>query len=117
MKNLNDVSSLLSTVELSSLSRKQKLEALALLEEAQRRKARNKIATLYPDEGEFRRELYVGHLEFFKLGATYSERALFGGNRTGKTLAGCYEMTCHLTGNYPSWWDGWRVPNHAEYWC
>lgn len=88
-----------------------------MLEERQRRAARNKIATLYPDVGEFRRELYPKHLEFFKLGATYDERALFGGNRSGKTLAGCYEMALHLTGNYPSWWNGWRRDDQGDFWC
>jgi phage terminase large subunit-like protein len=104
-------------VSTEELSRKDKLELLALLEEKDRRAARNKIATLYPDTGEFRRELYTGHLEFFKLGATYTERALFGGNRTGKTVAGCYEMACHLTGNYPAWWEGWRRENHGDFWA
>ena len=30
--------------------------------------ARNKIVTLFPDEGPLRRELYVKHCEFFRLG-------------------------------------------------
>lgn len=107
----------LSTADLQSLSRTKKIQLLTLLEEKARRLSRNKIATLYPDEGEFRRELYVGHLEHFKLGAMYSERALFGGNRTGKTLAGSYEMTAHLTGIYPKWWEGWRIKKHGDYWC
>jgi phage terminase large subunit-like protein len=88
-----------------------------LLEERQRREARNKIGTMYPEKGEFRRQLYVGHMEFFKLGATHNERALFGGNRTGKTLAGCYEMVCHLTGKYPTWWEGWRRNESGDFWC
>ncbi len=30
-------------------------------------------------------------------------------NRVGKTEgAGGYEMTCHLTGRYPHWWEGRR---------
>lgn len=33
-------------------------------------------------------------------------------NRIGKTSAGAYEITCHLTGNYPQWWTGKRF-NHA----
>ena len=35
-------------------------------------------------------------------------KALFGANRVGKTLTAAYEMTCHLTGRYPSWWKGRR---------
>jgi phage terminase large subunit-like protein len=90
---------------------------LKLLEEKARRAARNKISTLYLAEGKFRRELYSKHLEFFKLGATYNERALFGGNRSGKTLAGCYEDTLHLTGRYPEWWEGYRFNHTIDAWC
>ena len=28
------------------------------------------------------------------------------GNRTGKSVAGAYEVTCHLLGVYPDWWAG-----------
>lgn len=77
-----------------------------MLEEAERRNSRNKFASLFPDTGQYRRELYPKHLEFFRDGALYNERALFGGNRSGKTLGGAYEMTCHLTGLYPPWWEG-----------
>ena len=27
-------------------------------------------------------------------------------NRVGKSEAGAYEVTCHLTGLYPPWWEG-----------
>ena len=36
------------------------------------------------------------------------ERGFIAGNRTGKTVAGGYEVSCHLTGQYPSWWPGRR---------
>jgi hypothetical protein len=29
-------------------------------------------------------------------------------NRIGKSEAGAYEVTCHLTGLYPPWWTGRR---------
>lgn len=90
---------------------------LQLLEEKKRRISRNRLKTLYPKTGEFRRDLYPKHLEFFALGEKYNERAFFAGNRSGKTLAGCYEMTLHLTGDYPKWWNGWRVEDHGDYWC
>lgn len=28
------------------------------------------------------------------------------GNRVGKTIAGGYEVNCHLSGKYPHWWKG-----------
>ncbi|MGI9074589.1 MAG: hypothetical protein ACR2JB_25470 [Bryobacteraceae bacterium] len=39
-------------------------------------------------------------------GATHRERLLMVGNRCGKTVAGAYELTLHLTGLYPDWWEG-----------
>jgi phage terminase large subunit-like protein len=48
---------------------------------------------------------------------TYQERALFGGNRTGKTVTGTYEDVCHLTGVYPDWWEGYRFKTPVEWWA
>lgn len=52
----------------------------------------------------------------FRLGATYDERGLFGGNRTGKTHCGTYEDTLHLTGLYPEWWEGRRFDHPINAW-
>lgn len=38
-------------------------------------------------------------------------------NRVGKTVAGAYEMTCHLTGRYPDWWDGRRFHSPIHAWA
>jgi len=78
-----------------------------VLEEKQWR-TRNKIEFFFPEKGQYRRELYQPHLEFFKAGAKYRTRILLAGNRCGKTIAGAYEVTLHLTGNYPEWWEGKR---------
>lgn len=99
------------------LTAAQKRELLALLEERERREKRNKFKTLYPDTGRFRRDLYPGILEFFKLGLTYNERALFGGNRTGKTVGACYELVGHLTGAYAPWWPGRRFNHPTDWWA
>ena len=88
-----------------------------MLEERKRRTARTKIATLYPPEGPHRRELYIKHCVFFAAGDEFNERALLGGNRSGKTLAGAYETTCHLTGKYPRWWRGKRFEESVDAWC
>src|SRR5262245_45435456 len=73
-----------------------------------RRRSRNKFERMFPAEGAYRRELYRPHMEFFAAGAKCRTRVLLAGNRTGKTTAGAYEMTLHLTGLYPEWWDGRR---------
>ena len=72
--------------------------------------------SLFPDDGPLRRELYTKHLEFFKAGANYRERCFMAGNRVGKTIAGTYETTCHLTGNYPHWWEGRRFNGPIKAW-
>lgn len=89
-----------------SPERKKKLELLKLLDERNRRNKYNKIKQLFPDEGPFRRELYQKHLEFFRAGAVHRERLFMAGNRVGKTIAGGCELTYHLTGDYPDWWEG-----------
>lgn len=76
-----------------------------------------RFAALFPDTGPLRRELYTKHLEFFKAGNKYRERCFMAGNRVGKTIAGTYETTCHLTGNYPDWWEGRRFNGPVKAWC
>lgn len=93
---------------IASLDKKSKLEVLKLLEEKARRKKYNQFDLYFPDEGPFRRELYPKHLELFKAGAIHRERLFMAGNRVGKTIGGGYEVTCHLTGLYPHWWEGKR---------
>ena len=39
------------------------------------------------------------------------------GNRTGKTETGAYEMACHLTGQYPPWWQGKRFAKRINAWA
>lgn len=94
------------------------LEAIRLDAELQRRKSGRKLATYYPEAGPLRRELYPKHMEFFALGAGRRERLFLAANRVGKTEgAGGYELTCHLTGNYPAWWQGRRLPKANHWWA
>ena len=71
----------------------------------------------FPDTGEHRRELYPKHLAFFAAGAVHRERLFMAGNRVGKSEAGAYETTCHLTGLYPHWWEGKRFADPVEGWA
>lgn len=77
---------------------------------------RNKWRSLYPESGPFRRELYQKHLDIYKMGATSNERLLLGSNRSGKTVCGAYETTCHVTGIYPDWWEGRRFIDPIHCW-
>jgi hypothetical protein len=86
-------------------TREEILEKIALLDELKTRRSRRKIDTYYPNEGPLRRELYVKHMEFFKAGTKHRERLMLAANRIGKTESvGLYELTLHLTGQYPEWW-------------
>ena len=81
-----------------------------------------KFKNIYPDHYKeigdsifHPRHLYARHLEHFKAGAKFDERCFMAGNRVGKTVAGAFEVTCHLTGIYPEWWEGrkFRKPIRA----
>ncbi len=97
-----------STASLQHLSLAQKAELISLLEEKQRRRKRREFYHLFPDEGPLRRELYHRHLEFFEAGKIHKERCFMAGNRVGKTVGAGYEITAHITGEYPEWWNGLR---------
>src|ERR1035441_1295250 len=46
-----------------------------------------------------------------------SVSSCMAGNRTGKTETGAYEMACHLTGQYPPWWQGKRFAKRINAWA
>jgi len=81
------------------------------------RRAQNKIANYFKDDGPFRRELYPKHIEHFAAGAEYNERLFMAANRVGKSDAGAYETTLHLTGEYPHWWVGKRFDHPIKAWA
>ncbi|HNT40041.1 MAG TPA: terminase family protein [Rubrivivax sp.] len=100
------------------LSRAETVELLRLDAELQRRAARRKWLTYYPDEGPLRRELYPKHLQFFAAGAAHRQRLMLAANRVGKTESvGLYELTLHLTGRYPAWWVGRRFTRPINAWA
>jgi phage terminase large subunit-like protein len=85
--------------------------------EAEKQRRGAPFRALFPDAGPHRRELYPKHLEFFEAGASFNERLFMAANRVGKTVAGAYEVTAHLTGRYPSWWQGKRFDRAIEAWA
>lgn len=83
-----------------------------------------KLYGLYPEDGPLRRELYQKHLRHMAAGGLrnehgdyYNERALTGGNRSGKTMCCSYEHVCHLIGWYPDWWEGFRFKRAILGWA
>lgn len=105
-------------------------ERRGLLEEYRRRRA-SKIYRYFPDcqpgckpasldkkdHVGLCRVLYRPHLTLFGLGALYRERLFLKANRSGGTQAAAFEVTCHLTGNYPHWWVGRRFDEAGEWWA
>lgn len=92
-------------------------ELILITDELARRKARRKLFNYFPDTGSLRRELYVKHLSFFQAGASYRERCFMAGNRCGKSETGGCEVTYHLTGLYPDWWEGKRFDRPTDGWA
>jgi len=90
---------------------------LMLLKEKKKREARRLFYSFFPDTGPLRRELYTKHVEFFNAGKTFSERCFMAANRIGKTIATLYELTAHLTGQYPEWWEGRRFNRPIKAWA
>jgi phage terminase large subunit-like protein len=104
-------------IELSSPRNALIAQAFAKAEQAKRFKQR-RFFTFYPDTGPLRRDLYQKQLAFFKFGATHQIRGLMAANRVGKTEGGGgYELTCHLTGRYPEWWEGARFTEYVRAWA
>src|SRR4029453_4558197 len=97
------------------MTSEERTEAIQIALELERRQ-RAKFNQYFPDEGPLRRALYPKHLAFFKAGATYVERLFLAANRVGKTDAAAYEMTAHLTGQYPAWWEGRRFEGPISAW-
>lgn len=98
--------------------RSQKIETLRLLDEKARRKAGRKLESFYPDEGPLSRDKYPKHIGFFAIGKTVSQRCVMAANRVGKTEGiGGPEVTYHLTGQYPVWWDGRRFDRLITAWA
>lgn len=102
---------------MSVWTREHELEDLALNEEEVRRLMSRRFHKMFPDDGKCARHLYPKHLEFFRVGMSYRERALMAANRVGKTTAGAFEATCHLTGLYPPWWEGKRFAGPVDAWA
>jgi len=54
--------------------------------------------------------------KFHNAGKAAIERLFLAGNRTGKTYCGSLEVAMHLTGNYPSWWNGHKFTHPITCW-
>ena len=100
---------------MAALTLDERLQLDSLTAEAHRRTT-SRFATFFADSGPLARSGYQKHLDFFAAGHT-KERLFMAANRVGKSEAGAYELTCHLTGLYPHWWTGRRFTGPVEAWA
>jgi len=75
------------------------------------------LRAFFPAFGPRGRSQYPKHLEFFEAGQTKQERLFMAANRVGKTVAGAFEGTLHLLGEYPDWWPGRRFDHPTDAWA
>jgi len=71
--------------------------ALELLKELRQRERFNRINSYDP---------YPYQKKFHETGADTNQRLLMAANRIGKSYCGSMELSYHLTGLYPDWWEG-----------
>jgi phage terminase large subunit-like protein len=60
--------------------------------------------------------VYPKQRELFELGATKRERLFKCANQSGKSFASAIEVSYHLTGRYPAWWQGHRFAKPIAAW-
>lgn len=109
-----------------SASRADKERVLELLAERETRAKQLQFFSWFPDEDTVEpdgsvffhaRRGYPKHLEHFAAGKDYTQRLFMAANQVGKSTAGGYESAAHLTGLYPSWWEGRRWDRPIRMWA
>lgn len=63
---------------------------------------------------DYQRKFHAGRDEE---GGIARQRMLMAGNKTGKTYCGAMELSFHLTGLYPDWWEGRRFDRAVKAWA
>lgn len=114
-------------MDISKLTEAEKVKLATLLKLKQENEKYNKLGYYFPDNRNnnfsqetsgtiFERDLYPKHLKFFEAGKDHRVRIFSAANRVGKSFAGCYEASLHLTGMYPDWWKGKRFTKPVTVW-
>lgn len=116
MSLLDSLTKSLIEVYANQMSPKEQEELIQCLDVLANDAKYNKFNNMFPDDGEFRRELYPKQIDFFNAGKDWTERGFVAANRVGKSEAGAYETCCHATGIYPDWWTGWKLNRPGLIW-
>jgi len=97
-------------MNLSVLTREDKLDLLSNLEEKKRRRKQDACLRIF-------KTLYDWQLKFLASTKDYIETCLCAANQIGKTRTGTCIDANHLLGDYPDDWEGYKF-NHAPLcWC
>lgn len=116
-KNINDFSNIdinkygkLDFKKIKNLPVSQKMKILDLLEKRQQTLDRNILrwGKYYGENSIFPIDKYPKQKIFFEAGKYFKNRAISGGNRSSKSFSAIFEISCHATGEYPTWWKGYR---------
>lgn len=95
---------------MKNLTREQKYELIALLEEKRRRDFIYRYRRYYSTR-------YDWQKKFIRATATYTQVALIAANRVGKTDTATYMDAIHLLGDYPDGWEGHKFDHPPLVWC
>ena len=90
------------------MTREESIQLIRLLEEKKRRVIECKMYHAVP---------YEWQKKFYRMGQTNKQRLLMAANRVGKTFSSCLELSFHLTGEYPDWWEGIRFKHPINAWA
>jgi len=103
----------LTPAKLRELDPLKRQELETLIRALENRTKQRKFFKMYPGGYE---SGYIKHLNFMRASEHYRELAMISSNRSGKSVAGAYMMTCFATGIYPDWWEGRRFNKPVKAW-
>lgn len=98
----------LTKIDLSLIPAEYKAELLALLEKREVYRKYNKLEYFNP---------YEFQKQFYGASGKFQRRFLCAANRVGKSFSEAAEVAWHLTGRYPTWWEGHRFSKPILLWC
>lgn len=98
----------LSNIDIDKLPPQLKWEIIDLLEARDEYVKYNKVSEFKP---------YQFQQDFYNASKNFKRRFLCAANRVGKSFSEALEVTFHLTGKYPSWWEGHRFNKPILCWA
>lgn len=97
-------------------SKEELLQAIEVAEALIQKHKYNKVQTYFTDEGPNSRDHYPKQMELMRAGKKHRLRAFIGGNGSGKSLWLALESYFHLSGKYPTWWEGHKFIGPINAW-